>query len=306
MKTEFHLAYRTNSNFPIHIACRDSVRAVLNDDIRLISMSQSEFPKLRGRQFVNKSYTVKNRSEFTALSLNGEGIKHVVENIVVKDQGLLYNGFLIDGKYFFTEMSMNFAPSLEIMFAKFDDIGVVPRVWKDWNWDYMSPHPASYTLFEKDATDFHASEQTYEIFNYQAFGIECFADLLSQSWKFQWSHKNLRYEAVTDEYELTRRLRKPWMSFMCQLEYGEQPQTTADMQKVINVLVQRSNDAELQALLPAFMEPEYDAAAFERLNERQAQLNRLMRAYNDPHILKTAEDFDTDPFFQHLQQYRGA
>lgn len=302
MKTEFHLAYKTSFNFPVHISCRDSVRAVLNDDIRLISMSNSEFPKLRGRMFVNKQYDVVNTYQFTAM---GGTQKHTVENIVVKDFGMVYNGFLVDGKYFFTEMSLNFTIPLEVMFAKFEDIGVVPRVWRDWNWDYMTPNPAAYMLFERDETDFRGVEQTYEIHNYQHFGIECLADLIAQSWKFQWSHKDLRFEAVTDEYELTRRLRKPWMSFLCQMEYGEQPHTTADMQKVIMTLVQRSNDEELKALLPAFCKP-IDMSVFERLNERQVQLNRLMDAYNSPHLLKTAEDFDSDPFFQHLQNYRGA
>lgn len=99
MKSNDHLAYRTSLNYPIHISSPDSVNAHVNDQLRLIAMDQFDWPKLRGRDFTNKTYTV--TDEATVGKLNVKSIQFAVG-------GAGYTGKLVNDKYFFTDSVLNY------------------------------------------------------------------------------------------------------------------------------------------------------------------------------------------------------
>lgn len=298
MKNEFHLAYRTSFNFPLHIASPDSVREHVKDNVRLISMLPSEFPKVRGRDIA--------KAKVIATSQRGD--LKVQQVMIDTIDGAPVYGTLINDKYFFSADVSGKVPSFQLMFKSFKEAGIKPMVRREWSWDYPSSNPFWYTLVEQSTEEHFNIEPFYHIEGYEELNIDCLADLLAFSYKFTWSHKESKFVAITDAFEITKRIRKPWMTHLVQTEYGEAPHTTADSQKLINFLLQKCTSLmteEEQAAVNTHLDHTVTLQDLERLNERNEVLQKILTAYNSPVLITQGCDIESDPliyYSKHLYE----
>ncbi len=300
MKNEFHAAYRVANNYPLHIASPDSVREHVKDNVRLISMLPAEFPKVRGRDVVN--------CNIIESSMRGDIKVDRVEIGAV--DGPAVQGYLINDKYYFSADVAGKIPSFQLMFKSFKDNNIKPMVRREWSWDYPSSNPFWYAIVESDQETYFNIEPYYDIEGYEEAGIDCLADLLAYSYKFQWSHERKVFVSITDPHEITKRIRKPWMSHLVQSEYGEAPNTTADMQKLINFLIQKCANAgimtdEETAVIGTFLDNEITIDSLRRLDSRNKVLQSIIDAYNDPALITIGGDIEEDPLiFYNRHEYR--
>lgn len=301
MKNNSHLAFRTNFNYPIHLGLPDSVDAHVNDRLRLICMNPGEFPRLRPRDILDNAEV---REEFTT----PEGLH--IKILYILNGTDEYFGKLVNDKYFFTDAVLNYSMPIEMVFASFKENGMVPMIQRQWGWEYPSSFPFYYTLVEAaevpDA-DYHNLERYYPVEGYEELGIDCLADLWAYSYKFTWQHRDMKWTAITDEYEITKRIRKPWTNYLVQCEYGEQPNTTADLHRVLTFLVGKVNEAGLlsaeeQQAVSSFTRSEVTVGELNRLNDRNKVLDAILEAYHDKRLIKAGEDVRlTDPIFTFME-----
>lgn len=291
MKNDLHLAFKTTQNFPLQISLYDSARYHVLDQIRLISQLPGEWPKVRGRELVNeKSFEVTH-----TYSLAGHTVEHI--HITAGEQEV--SGKFIDRKYFFSDGVLNQVADLEMYLIPFSESGLKPMVRREWSWDYPGSMPAWYTQVTNTTTDYKGVETYYPIVGYEKLGIKSMLDLLAYSYKFTWNHTEKQFEAITDEHEITKRIRKPWMQYLVQLKFGESPATEADLGKLVAFLLTKvSLTAEEKVAVSAFHDRAVTLDELTRVNARQAILNQILDAYNDPFILKTGVDIENDPLFQ--------
>lgn len=300
MKNEFHLAYKTSFNYPIHISSPDSVRAHLNDTVRLISMLPSEFPRLRGRDFERNVRVVEERMD---------GDVHV-QYVEINNGEETFFGYLLNEKYYFSREVAGYVPSFKLLFRSFKENNLKPMARREWSWEYPSSNPFWYALVDAGTEEYFQTEQFYDIDGYEAHDIDCLADLLAYSYKFIWQHENFRFVAITDEHEITKRIRKPWLTYLCQYEYGEAPNTTADLNKMVTFLMQKCESLlseEERGVLNTYFENTVTLDSLARLNSRNAVLQCLMDAYNHPSLLKPGCDVTKDPLvyytINHLKEH---
>lgn len=288
MKNEFHLAYRTSYNFPLHIASPDSVREHIKDNVRLISTLPSEFPKVRGRDVI--------KAKVLETSMRGDvKVQHVEIDSI---DGPSVFGHLINDKYYFSADVAGKIPSFQLMFKSFKEAGIKPMVRREWSWDYPSSNPFWYTLVEDTTEDYFNIEPYFHIEGYEELNIDCLADLLAYSYKFTWSHKEHKFVAITDPFEITKRIRKPWMTYLVQAEYGEAPHTTADTQKLVNFLLQKCvplMTEEEKAAVNTHLDHTVTLESLQRLNERNEILQKILTAYNSPTLIVPGCDIESDP-----------
>lgn len=295
MKNEFHHAYTTHSNFPLQIASPDSVHMHVNDNIRLISMPAADWPKLRGRDFINPKVTDTRQLD---------GLK--IQFLETDNGGSIYHGRLVNDKYYFAEDILNYSMPLEMMFLSFKENGIRPVVQKEWNPDYMPCYPFYYSLVEEDEVEGYevGGEKRYPINGFEKLGIDCLADILAYSYKFTWDINTMSWEAITNEYEITKRIRKPWVALLIQREIGEQPHTTADLHKVVTFLVQKAEtlmtDEEKAACEPFLRRP-IGVDDLKGTIRNQRILAAIMEAYESEQLIKSGGDVRlTDPVFSFL------
>ncbi len=297
MKNEFHLAYRTSFNFPLHIASPDSVREHIKDKVRLISMLPAEFPKVRGRDVIN--------AKIISTTMRGDVKVQLVE--IDSIDGAAVRGYLLNDKYYFSSDVAGKVPSFQLLFKSFKENDIKPMVRREWNWDYPSSNPFWYTLVDAATEEYFNVEHYHAIDGYDELNIDCLADLLAYSYKFTWSHVDEKFEAVNDAYEITKRIRKPWMSHLVQMEYGEAPHTTADSQKLINFLLQKTvhlMTTEEQDTINTFLDNTVTLETLQRLNARNDVLQKILKAYNSPTLITQGCDIEADPLiFYTIHKY---
>lgn len=300
MKNNEHLAFRTNFNYPIHLGLPDAVNDHVNDRLRLICMNPGEFPRLRPRDILNHAQV---REEFTT----PDGLK--IKILYNLDGTTEYVGKLVNDKYYFTDAVLNYSMPLEMVFASFKEHGMKPMIQRQWSWEYPSSFPFYYTLVEEDAVenDYYNLERYYPVEGYEELGIDCLADLLAYSYKFTWDHRDMKWTAITDAHEITKRIRKPWTNYLLQYEYGEQPNTTADLHRVLTFLVGKVNEAGLlsaeeQNALSSFTRQQVEVDELMRLNDRNKVLDAILKAYHDPKLIVPGEDVRvSDPLFAFME-----
>lgn len=301
MKSNDHLAYRTSLNYPLQIASPDSVNAHVNDQLRLIAMDQFDWPKLRGRDFVNKTYTV--TDETTVGKLN-------VKSVQFAQGGGGYTGKLIDDKYFFTDAVLNYAPDLELMFSSFKELGCRPVCVRSYSSDYCGSWVSLFKIVGAGQGSVEINREAYHPFvGLDAANIDCLADLLAFSYKFAWNAADQTWQYVDDLQLQTQRIRKPWMAYLTQCEFGAVPNSSADDHKLIRFLLQSQRSEfteEQQTALAPFFETPVELDELTRMGERQKVLNALYDAYRSPRLLKAGEDVrDTDPLFSFQRRLYG-
>lgn len=295
MKNNLHLAFKTSFNFPLHISIYDSVRAHINDEIRLISMLPGEWPKTRARELLDKN----NYKVMNVFNIADHRVEHIALDAISNHR----EGFLVDGKYFLSSAAMGCAPDIEMLLTPFEEMDVVPMGIREWSWDYLGSIPAHFSLVspEEAKTSAKALESYYPIVGYEKLGIRTLLDLMAYSYKFVWSFAENKWVAITNRHEITKRIRKPWMQYLTQWRYGESPATEADTNKVLAYLIKLSadkmSDAEKAAFAP-FAEREVSLEDISRVAERQSELNKLLQAYHSDHILEFPGDFENDPLFK--------
>ena len=302
MKSNDHLAYRTSLNYPLQISSPDSVNAHVNDEMRLIVMDQFDWPKLRGRDFVEKKYTVLEEGVVGDLQ---------VQSIRMKDNAGGYAGKLVNGKYFFTEDVLNYAPPLELMFANFKENGMRPMVTRSWSWDFCGSWAQLFKLVADGEGPVVQNREWYFPFeDPELLGIECLADLLAYSYKFKWDRQREIWTPILDAHEVTMRIRKPWLAHLTQVEFGEAPNTTADDHTLLSFLVQKTasllSDEEKTAV-ESFMRNKVTVDDLTRLNDRNRILVALLEAYRSPQLINKGDDVrETDPIFAFLKNLHSS
>ncbi|EBO6938128.1 hypothetical protein LCF88_004499 [Salmonella enterica] len=290
MKNDLHLAYKTVFNHPLHISSPDSVRAHLADKVRLIAQIPGEWPKVRGRFLTDpKNYTVENT--FKIRDMEGK-------SIVVFTGDNSARGKLVDGKYFFSDGILNNSPDLELMFTPFEELGAIPMARRWWSPDYLGSFPYYFALVEEGTTEHFDSEPYIHIEGYKELGINHLADLMAYSYKFQWDRERSVWYALTDEHAITKRIRKPWMHHLVQVRYGESPATEADLAKLVSFLLTKVDlTKEETEAVSEIRGRVVTLDDLRRLNERHADLNKILAAYNDPMLLVPGANVDDDPLF---------
>lgn len=290
MKNDMHLAFRTTQNFPLQISIVDSVKYHLSGEVLLISQLPSEWPKVRGREIMDRKHiTVLN--DFT---IAGRKVEHI--HIGGGDQDV--SGKLIDGKYFFTDAVLNQSSDIEMMMTPFAVSGLKPMVRREWSWDYPSSNPFWYCQVPKDTEHYEGVEPYYPVEGYEELGIHNLLDLLAFSYKFEWNHAERKFQAILDEHEITKRIRKPWMQYLVQWKYGEAPGTEADLAKLVSFLMTKVElTDEEREVVSEVRDRSVTLADLKRINDRQAVLNKILDAYNDPTLLKQGSDVYQDPLF---------
>lgn len=287
-------AYDSHSNYPLHIASRDGVRHHLKDEVRLITQLPDEWPKVRGRAVAKKSYSVESKYSFVM-----DGATHQVE-VVMFSEGGDVRGHLVDGKYFISQHALGSSMPIELMFASFKANKVRPKVRREWYPDYMGSSVDSYSLVTLNGQGAPTAEPYADVLGYDLHEIDCIADLVAQSYKFLWDNATGTFVATTDKHVITKRLRKPWMQLMVQMHYGENRTIVADHGKLLRFLVQKAapslSNEELDALKP-FIDAPVGVSDLVSAAARQAELNELIRAYEDPFVLELGANVDEDPLF---------
>lgn len=302
MKSNAHYAFRTTFNYPIHIGLPDAVNDHVNDRLRLLAMNPVEFPRLRPRDILYKSTVLE---EFN--------ISDTLNVKIIKCTGATtdYVGKLVNDKYYFTDAVLNYAPPLELLFASFKENNMKPMIQRGWNWEYPSAFPFYYTVVDCDEVpddDYFNTERYYAVDGYEELGIDTLADLMAYSYKITWNHRSMRWEAITDAHEITKRLRKPWTNYLIQSEYGEQPNTTADLHRVMTFLVGKVNEAGLlsdeeQHAMDSFIRREVSLKELNGINSRNKILDAILQAYNDPKLIVPGEDVrKDDPLFSFMNK----
>lgn len=302
MKSNDHLAYRTSLNYPLQISSPDSVNAHINDQVRLIAMDQADWPKLRGRDFVDKHYDVLDEVMLGELH---------VQTIKMHSSQAGYTGKLVNGKYFFTEDVLNYAPDLELMFASFKDYGMRPVVVRAWSSEFPGSWAHLYKLVDAGTGSVVMGNETYFPFDgLDNVKIDCLADLLAYSYKFTWDRKNEVWTAITDPMAITMRLRKPWMTYLTQTEFGAAPNSTADDHKLIGFLIQKAQSLfskEEKEAVESFMRTKVTVDDLTRYNERNRVLVALQDAYHSPRVIKRGDDVrEVDPLFAFLKNLHSS
>lgn len=290
MKNDMHLAFRTTQNFPLQVSIYDSVKYHLTGEILLITQLPAEWPKVRGRELIDpKNFTVMNEYQ-----LAGHTVEHIHLNTGEQD----ISGKFIDRKYFFSDGVLNQAGDLEMILTPFAETGLKPMVRREWSWDYPSSMPFWYTQVPASLEVYQGVETYHPIEGYEALGIHKLLDLLAYSYKFKWQHAEKKFVAITDEHEITKRIRKPWMQYLVQWKYGEAPGTEADLTKLVSFLMTKVDlsEDELEAV-SAIYSRSVSLDDLKRINERHAVLNRILEAYHDPFVLKQGVDIKEDPLF---------
>lgn len=283
MKNDQHLAFKTTFNFPLQISIYDSVEAHLNDEIRLITMLPSEWPKLRARELKRSNFTVDNIYKLA---------NHTVEHIRFSTREMA--GVLVDGKYFLSDGILSVSCDLELMLTPFDVLGVKPMACRDWSGDYMGAFPMYYALVENGDT----KSQYFPIADYEVHGIDNLLDLMAYSYKFIWDEEFKMWTATTERKLIAERIRKPWMQYLTQWRFGESPATEADTGKLISFLLSKVelSAEEKQAVRP-YIDRAVDLPTLSRIGARQHILNELLAAYHADTELDVGTDIKTDPFF---------
>lgn len=290
MKNDMHLAFRTTQNFPLHISIYDSVKYHLTGEILLITQLPAEWPKVRGRELIDpKNYDVMNEYQ-----LAGHTVEHI--HLHVGEQDI--TGKFVDRKYFFSDGVLNQAGDLEMILTPFAETGLKPMVRREWSWDYASSMPFWFTQVPAKLEKYDGVEIYYPIEGYEELGIHKLLDLLAYSYKFKWNHLEKKFVAITDEHEITKRIRKPWMQYLVQWKYGEDPGTEADLTKLVSFLMTKVDltEEELDAVSEIYSRG-VSLDDLKRINERHAVLNRILAAYHDPFVLKQGVDIKEDPLF---------
>lgn len=290
MKNDMHLAFRTTQNFPLQISIYDSVKYHLSGEVLLITQLPAEWPKVRGRELVNRN----NVTVLNDFTIAGRKVEHV--HVGGGEQDI--TGKLIDGKYFLSDGILNQCADLELLMTPFADTGLKPMVRREWSWDYPSSIPFWYSQVPAELDHYEGVEIYYPIEGYEQLGIYNMLDLLAFSYKFKWLHTEKKFVAITDEHEITKRIRKPWMQYLVQWKYGEAPGTEADLTKLVSFLMQKVdlNEEELDAVSNIFTRA-VTLDDLKRINERHGVLNQIIEAYNDPFVLKQGVDIKDDPLF---------
>ena len=111
-----------------------------------------------------------------------------------------------------------------------------------------------------------------------------------------WDRERSVWVALTDEHEITKRIRKPWMQHLIQTRIGEHPSSEADLAKLVSFLMTKVTlTDEEKAAVSAVLERNVTLADLERLNVRYKDLNRIIEAYNSPFVLKPGVNAYDDP-----------
>lgn len=302
MKNNFHEAYSTNYNFPLHISSPDSVQAHLDDKVRLLTMLPGQWPKLRGRNITRKEFIVRDVYSFTTK----DKVEHVVANVTFTQLDEPMYGKIIDDKYVFSDDCLGVSMPLELIFENFDLLGARPVVRREWSAEYISPYPFWYSLIGKDEPAHHHGEPYFEIDGYKELGFTCLADILAHSYRFTWDYANSKFKAITDPHEITMRLRKPWMQYLVQFIYGEREVVQADVMKLILFLFKKcetlmSDDEKVAA--EAFLKRDVGADDILRMADRQEWLNKLVDAYKSKQLLTPGCNVFEDPIFAFIDQH---
>ena len=290
MKNDMHLAFRTTQNFPLQISIYDSVKFHLSEDILLITQLPAEWPKVRGRELIDR----KNMTVLGEFTLAGRKVEHI--HIGGGEQDI--TGKFIDGKYFLSDAVLNQCSDLELLMTPFATSGLKPMVRREWSWDYPSSLPFWYSQVPVATEHYEGVEIYYPIEGYEQLGIHNMLDLLAYSYKFKWVHAEKKFVAILDEHEVTKRIRKPWMQYLVQWKYGEDPGTEADLAKLVSFLMTKVDlsEDELDAV-SHIRNRSVTLADLKRINDRHAVLNEILDAYNDPFVLKPGADIKEDPLF---------
>lgn len=288
MKNDLHLAYKTIFNHPLHISSPDSIRAHLEDKVRLLTQLPGEWPKVRGRFFTDQNnYSVENTFKIRDLT---------AESVVVFTGDSDLRGKLVDGKYFFSDGILNNSVDLELFFTPFKELNAKPVARRWWSPDYLGSFPYFYALVPVETKNYADTEPYIEIEGYEELGISCLADLMAYSYKFVWDRERSVWVALTDEHEITKRIRKPWMQHLIQTRIGEHPSSEADLAKLVSFLMTKVTlTDEEKAAVSAVLERNVTLADLERLNVRYKDLNRIIEAYNSPFVLKPGVNAYDDP-----------
>ncbi|EGO5389402.1 hypothetical protein IT845_002686 [Salmonella enterica subsp. enterica serovar Typhimurium] len=290
MKNDLHLAYKTTFNHPLHLSSPDSVRAHLADKVRLIAQIPGEWPKVRGRFLTDKkNYTVENTFKIRDM---------VAEAIVIFNGDGNSRGVLVDGRYFFSEGILNNSVDLELMFTPFDELEAKPMARRWWSPDYLGSFPYYFVLVPADTETYFDTEPYIDIEGYKELGITRLADMMAYSYKFVWDKKRSVWYALTDDFEITKRIRKPWMQHLVQTRYGDYPATEADLSKLVSFLLTKVDLTKEEAeAVSEIRSRSVTLADLKRLNERHADLNKILAAYHDPMLLVPGANVDEDPLF---------
>ncbi|AWN08850.1 hypothetical protein MLDJOKPK_00275 [Salmonella phage SPAsTU] len=290
MKNDLHLAYKTTFNHPLHLSSPDSVRAHLADQVRLIAQIPGEWPKVRGRFLTNpENYTVENTFKIRDME---------AQSIVIFNGDGNSRGVLVGGKYFFSEGILNNSVDLELMFTPFDELEAKPMARRWWSPDYLGSFPYYFVLVPVETETYFDTEPYIDIEGYKELGITCLADMMAYSYKFVWDKRRSVWYALTDEFEITKRIRKPWMQHLVQTRHGDYPATEADLSKLVSFLLTKVDltDEEAEAV-SEFRSRAVTLADLKRLNERQYDLNKILAAYHSPMLLVPGANVNEDPLF---------
>ncbi len=302
MKNNFHEAYNTNYNFPLHISSPDSVQAFLDDDVRLLTMLPGQWPKLRGRNITRKEYTVVDSYGFT--TANGQ--EHVVQNVIFTQLEAPIHGKIVDDKYVFSNDCLGMGMPLELIFEDFAMIGCRPVVRREWSHEYMAPYPFWYSLVEADEKVVaYRGEPYFEIEGYAELGFNRLVDILVHSYQYQWSHAQSKFLPITDPHELTMRIRKPWMQYLVQFIYGEREMLNSDMAKMIQFLFKKCESLmteEEKEAAKHILARDVDAADLAKISNKQEWLNKLIAAYKSKELLVPGSNVFEDPLFGFIAQ----
>lgn len=302
MKNNFHEAYNTNYNFPLHISSPDSVQAFLDDDVRLLTMLPAQWPKLRGRNITRKEYKVVDAYSFTT----SNGKEHTVQNVIFTELDEPVHGKIVDGKYVFSSDCLGVSMPLELIFEDFSMLGCRPVVRREWSHEYMSPYPFYYSLIGADEKVVaYRGEHYFEIEGYGELGLNCLADILSHSYQYQWNHAQSKFLPITDPHELTMRIRKPWMHFLVQLVYGEREMVSSDMSKLIHFLFKKCEalmTEEEKAAAKHILARDVSANDLAKISDKEEWLNKLLAAYKSKVLLEPGSNVFEDPLFGFIEQ----
>lgn len=302
MKNNFHEAYNTNYNFPLHISSPDSVQAFLDGHVKLLTMLPSQWPKLRGRNITRKEYDVVDTYSFTTAN----GKEHVVQNVIFTQLEHPVHGKIVDDKYVFSSDCLGMSMPLELIFEDFAMIGCRPVVRREWSHEYMSPYPFYYSLVTIDEVKVaNRGEHYFEIEGYAELGFNCLADILTHSFQYQWSHAKATFIPITDPHEVTMRIRKPWMQNLVQSIYGERDMVNSDISKLVHFLFKKCEGMmteEEKEAAKHILERDVSLEQLSRVSDKELWLNKLIAAYKSEQLLVPGSNVFEDPLFGFIAQ----
>lgn len=290
---------RIKIKYPTHIASPSNVAAHLRGDLMLVAICDEEDQHIEW-----DALSTVRADEMVVEEITYQGFK--LETVLINTCNGVSKGTLINEKYFFSDSALKRLPSLDFVFGSLAASGLKPMVRRDSVGDYMCTDITQYTLIDpSEEIPDAVKAQYFEVSGCAEHGIDCLADLVGQCYKFTWCNATGSFVAINDAYEITKRLRKPWLSHLVEMLRGDLNSIVADNHKLIAFLLQKTESLlapDEKSALSSYMQSPVTLQTLNSINERNAILSELNAAYQSS-VLLTQENVNADPllsFTRHL------